>query len=166
MRFNVGDLVVVSAEDNMTNPLRNSKVMCKWQGPYEVMSGSPPEYAVRLLGDDADETSDVHWRKMRRIAGPDFDPSEEVIASAQHDRAKFKVDHFVDWVVDDDGEVDLLVHWKHHGEEQRTWEALLQLCEDVPVMVAKYVEEIDAADLTTAHDDCVAQLAAGNNDDE
>ena len=61
--------------------------------------------------------------------------------------------------MDDDSDVDLLVHWKHHGGDQRTWESQLQLCEDVPVMVSKYVDETDSTDLTTAHEDCVAQLA-------
>ena len=29
MRFNVGDLVMIPSEDNMANPLRHSKPMCR-----------------------------------------------------------------------------------------------------------------------------------------
>ena len=69
----------------------------------------------------------------------------------------------MDWL-EEDGEVELLVHWKHHSEEERTWEPLMQLCEDVPAIVAAYVESIDDAALTQAHADCLAVLAAEGND--
>ena len=52
MRFSVGDLVMVPAEKNMANPIRHSKVMCRWQGPYEVvLAVNEVSYVVRLLGD-------------------------------------------------------------------------------------------------------------------
>ena len=41
------------------------------------------------------------------------------------------------------------------------------MCEDVPAKIAKYVEDEDSNVLTTAHDDCLAQLAAvGDGDDD
>ena len=49
---------------------------------------------------------------------------------------------------------------RHHDEESRTWEPLLQLTEDVPVMVQKYVDSVHNATLTRAHQDCLAMLAA------
>ena len=59
MRFSVGDLVMIPAEGNMANPLRHSKVMCRWQGPCEVVTPvSEVKCVVRLLG-DTDETN-VH----------------------------------------------------------------------------------------------------------
>ena len=128
-----------------------------------MLAGSPPEYRIRLLGDDAEY--DVHWRKMVRLAGPDYEPTEEVIASALHDRQRFVVQSFDDWLVDDDGEVELLVRWRHHSEEERTWEPLLQLVEDVAVKVRQYVEAQDDATLTQAHEDVVAAVAAAANDD-
>ena len=132
-----------------------------------MVSADPPKFGVRLLGDDDDDVSDVHWVKMRRLAGPDYVPTEEVVASALHDRQKFKVDYFVDWMVDDEGDVAVYVHWKHHTNDERTWEPLLQLCEDVPARIAKYVEDEDIDVQTTAHDDCLAQLAAaGDGDDD
>ena len=122
-----------------------------------MRANSSTEYDVRLIGDT--QTATVHWRKMRRIAGSSFVPTEEDVASALHDRQKFFVDHFVDWLIDDD-EVELYVHWRHHGEEARTWEPLLQLTEDVPVMVQKYVDSVHNATLTRAHQDCLAMIAA------
>ena len=100
---------------------------------------------------------------MRRLAGPDYVPTEEVVASALHDRQKFKVDHFVDWMVDDEDDVTVYVHWKHHSDDERTW---VQLCEDVPAKITKYVEDEDSNVLTTAHDDCLTQLAAADDDDD
>ena len=101
---------------------------------------------------------------MRRIAGSDFIPNEEDIVSAQHDRQKFHVQSFDDWLIDD-GEVELLVRWKHHDEDDRTWEPLLQLCEDVPVLVEKYVDAVGNATLSQAHADCLAMLAADPDTD-
>ena len=127
-----------------------------WQGPYEVVGGDgPTSYSVRLLGDT--EVSQVHWRKLRRLAGPEFTPDEEVIASALHDRQRFKVQQFDDWIVDE-GEAELLVRWKNHSEEERTWEPLLQLLQDVPEMVKKYVTQVDVEKLTTAWQDAKAEL--------
>ena len=63
-------------------------------------------YTVRLLGHT--EESVVHWRKLRRLTGPEFRPDEEVVASALHDRQLFKVEAFDDWIVDE-GEAELLV---------------------------------------------------------
>ena len=158
LRFNVGDYIMVPAEDTQANPVRPSKLNVHWQGPYEVVrANSATEYDVRLIGDT--DTATVHWRKMRRIAGSAYTPTEEDIASALHDRQKFFVDKFVDWLVDD-GEVELFVHWRHHGDEARTWEPLLQLTEDVPVLVDKYVKAVGNATLTQAHQDCLAMIAA------
>ena len=35
---------------------------------------------VRLLGDTEDH--EVHWKKLRRLAGPELHPDEEAIVSA------------------------------------------------------------------------------------
>ena len=153
---------MVTSSGNQANPTANTKIHMLWQGPYEVTGcDGPTHFHVRLLGDDAVTT--VHWKKMRRLAGPGYEPDEEVIASALHDRQRFKVEQLVDWL-EDDGEVELLVHWKHHTEEERTWEPLMQLCEDVPAIVSAYVESVDNAVLTQAHADCLAVLAAEGND--
>ena len=51
--------------------------------------------------------SNVHWRKMRRLADPGLAVTKELVESAQHDVQKFKVDKFLDWAVNTDGEVDI-----------------------------------------------------------
>ena len=52
MRFNVGDYMMVSAVKNQVNRQRHSKVMVRWQGPYEVIRPVEPPtvFAVRLVG--------------------------------------------------------------------------------------------------------------------
>ena len=155
MRFNVGDLVVIPAEDNMANPFRHSKLMCRWQGPYEVVRPvSEVEYIVQLLGED--RMSHVHWKRMRRLAGPGLSVTNELRELALHDKQKFLVESFEDWSVNTDGEVDLLVKWRGHDETNNTWEPMEQLVADVPVLVAKYVKENKGwPDLERAHKNAV-----------
>ena len=109
MRFNTGDLVLLPAAGNMANPLRHSKVMCHWQGPYQVVAPvSEVEYVVRLLGADNDAAdANVYWRRMRHLAGPGLAITKELEEAAQHDKQKFLVEHFEDWSVNTDGEVNL-----------------------------------------------------------
>ena len=85
MRFSIGDYVLLPSKDNMANPLRHSKVMFQWQGPYDVVTPvSEVEYVVRLLGDKTE--SNVHWRRMRRLAGPGLAVNKELMESAQDDK--------------------------------------------------------------------------------
>ena len=140
---------MVTAANNQANPVRSHKVNVFWQGPYEVVAGSgPTSYRVRMLGDT--QEAEVHWQKLRRLAGPEFEPDEEVIASALHDRQRFKVECFDDWIIDA-AEAELLVRWKHHGDDERTWEPLEQLVHDVPALIAKYVKDDGHHQLVAAH---------------
>ena len=68
--------------------------------------------------------------------------------------------------MEDDGEAELLVRWRHHSLEERTWEPLLQLVEDVAVKVRKYVEAQDDDILTQTHDDVVTAVITAANDDD
>ena len=43
--------------------------------------------------------------------------SEEVVTSVLHDRQRFLVNEFVDWVVDDNGDVEVMIDWKYHTED-------------------------------------------------
>ena len=46
----------------------------------------------------------------------------------------------------------MLVEWQgHDDEEERTWEPLEQLVEDVPVLVAKWVQANGHQQLVAAH---------------
>ena len=105
---------------------------------------------VRLIGESREHP--VHWRKMRRLAGPDLQVTKAMELSANHDIQRFLVKRFVEWSVNTDQEVDVLVEWQGHDEEdERTWEALDQLVEDVPVLIAKYVQADGHQQLVTAH---------------
>ena len=115
---------------------------------------SEVEHVVRLLGDDKE--SNVHWRRMRRLAGPGIAITKELVESAQHDKQKFLVESFQDWAVNTDGEVDLLVKWRGHDDSNNTWEPLEQLVADVPVLVATYVKKNKGwPDLERAHRNAV-----------
>ena len=89
---------------------------------------------------------------MRRIAGPDLPRTDELKLHAMHDVQKFIVEAFEEWVINTDGEVDIRVKWRgHEEEEERTWEPLEQLVEDVPALIRKYVHEQAHPQLTAAH---------------
>ena len=75
--------------------------------------------------------------------------STAVELSVKHDVQRFLVDHFVEWSINTDGEVDVLVQWQ--GHELRTWEPLEHLVEDVPVLIEKYVREDGHQQLVAAH---------------
>ena len=121
---------------------------------FDCIGGNPTEYMVRLLGDAKEHP--VHWQKMRRLAGPDLPISEEVRLGAQHDTQRFMVDHFKEWSINTDGEVDVLVHWqRHEDDDEDTWEPLEQLVHDVPALIAKYVKDDGHHQLVAAHRHCV-----------
>ena len=158
--FQVGDLVMVAAANNSANVQKRSKIMCKWQGPYQVTSkASVSEFDVVLLGSPLATAKRVHWTRMKRFAGPDFGNTADLIEGAQHDLHKFYVESFVDWkMVGDDRH--LLVQWR--GLKQ-TWEDAVQLHEDVPEKVMDYLREhIDEDDaLKLLHAALRAKEASG-----
>ena len=107
MHITVGDYVMVTAAKNQANPTSTHKINMLWQGPYEVVGGAgPTHHDVRLLGDT--KTATVHWRKLKRLTGSEYEPTKEVIASALHDRQRHEVESFDAWLIDD-GAVELLV---------------------------------------------------------
>ena len=104
-----------------------------------------------------------HWRKMSRLADPDLEVTKAVELTAKHDIQRFLVKRFVEWSVNTDGEVDVLVEWQgHDDEEERTWEAIEQLVEDVPVLIAKYVRDDGHQQLVSAHNKVVREAKTKN----
>ena len=167
MRFNVGDYVMVSATRNQVNRQRHSKVMVRWQGPYEVIRAVEPPaiFGVRLVGTEAEKL--VHWQKMRRIAGPGLFISQAVQNSALHDLQRFMVETIDDWRYDQDGSgVRLLINWQGYDESERTWEPLLQVYEDVAVIVQNYVNEVNDPGLTAALEQVKRLVAEAASSDE
>ena len=97
---------------------------------------------------------------MRRLAGPDYQLGEEARLSALHDIQRFVIDTFLEWSVNTDDEVDILVQWRgHEEEEENTWEPLEQLVHDVPALITKYVKQVDHHQLTRIHTKCVREEA-------
>ena len=161
MYFRRGDYVMVAAAGNQANVQRHSKIMVKYQGPYECMglvNDDPDKVLVRLVGQD--DVTKVSWRRVYRIAGPDMTITQAVQGSTLHDIQTFKVESFEDWGFGDDGNVVLKVRWSGFGAEEDTWEPMAQLDEDVGVLVGQCVERVDNADLTQV----LLQLRARHRD--
>ncbi len=167
MRFNVGDYVMVSAVKNQANRQRHSKVMVRWQGPYEVVRpvDPPAVFAVRLVGTTAEKL--VHWQKMRRIAGPGLFILQAVQNSALHDLQRFVVESIDDWGYAEDGnDVKVLIRWQGYDESERTWEPLQQVYEDVAVITQKYVDSVNDPGLTAALDEVKRRVADKSSSDD
>ena len=97
---------------------------------------------MKLVGQD--ETTNVHWRRCRRIAGPGITVTQAVQNSALHDLQRFIVDEIDDWGFNEDGSAMLHVQWRGFDETEVTWEPMDQLHEDVSEKVAVYVQATDA----------------------
>lgn len=52
-----------------------------------------------------------------------------------------------------EGEAEILVCCRNHGDDERTWEPLQQLWEDVPAMTCTYVMVVNDPELTQALDE-------------
>ena len=162
MRFNVGDLVMVSASKNAAHPIRASKMMVKWQGPYQIVQClSPTSFGVQMVGGGPERA--VHWRKMRRIAGPDVDVPTSVQTRAMHDAQRFLVEEFRSHKRVD-GKYVLEVKWQGYPDTDNTFESLDQMFEDVPFWVRRYVRDTDDDGLTRAYDTLVSNTPT--DDDE
>ena len=167
MRFNVGDYVMVSAVKNQANRQRHSKNMVRWQGPYVVTRAVEPPtvFGVRLVGTQAEKL--VHWKKMRRIAGPGLFVSQAVQNSALHDLQRFLVESIDDWTYEDDGiGVKVLIRWQGYDESERTWEPLQQVYEDVAVITEKYVTAVNDPGLTAALEQVKRRVADETSSDD
>ena len=85
---------------------------------------------VRLVGETREYP--VHWQKMCRLTGPDLDVIKAIELAAKHDIQRFLVKRFVKWSINTDGEVDVLVEWQgHDDDDEHTWEALEQLVDEM-----------------------------------
>ena len=144
-RFEVGDLVMVTVAKTSVNASCTSKPRLRWQGPLEVTSvpaGAPSVLFVRLLGDpDTVKPVAVHWTRVKRFAGKDYTRTPQLLKSAQHDFAKFKIEKFVAWRVGPAGEVQLLVSWHGFQDHDDSWEDISRLIEDAPYRVRNYLAE-------------------------
>ena len=107
-----------------------------------MLAGEPSILHLRLLGDpDTVEPKAVHWTRCKRFAGKEFCATPEIIKSAQHDLAKFRIRSFEAWRVGPKGEVQLLVSWHGFEEVDNTWEDIDQLIEDARYRVRNYLAE-------------------------
>ena len=123
-------------------------------------------FGVRLVGAQAEKL--VHWKKMRRIAGPGLFVSQAVQNSALHDLQRFLVESIDDWTYEEDGSgVRVLIRWwQGYDESERTWEPLQQVYEDVAVITQKYVDTVNDPGLTAALEEVKIRVADKTSSDD
>ena len=110
----------------MVNPISHSKVICRYQGAVEVLwSVNEVDYVIRLLGNVRE--SNMYWLKIQQLTVA-MTITKGLVDPAQHDVRKFRVKKILDWAVNTDGEVDILVQWRGHDDTNNTWDPLRLMC--------------------------------------
>ena len=147
MNFEIGDLVMMTAWGNAAHVKRSHKLGPTWQGPYEVVQAiSATTYGVQLLGRPDKDVKKVHWSRMKRFGGADFDVTERLKRTAVNDCQRFDVQSFQEWRCNDDGTMQLRVRWQGVEPHDDTWQDIDDLHNDVPVLVRNYLRDHQGED--------------------
>eukprot|EP00924_Labyrinthula_sp_SR-Ha-C_P005598 snap_masked-scaffold_92-processed-gene-0.14-mRNA-1 protein AED:1.00 eAED:1.00 QI:0/-1/0/0/-1/1/1/0/729 len=130
MHFHVGEFVLVS------KPKRGSKVKPQWTGPFQIIQqlGSYLYLLKNLFGDE----EEVHASRKMFYAPSHFLPSAKTKICYLNDSEKLEIKKLIKIKKKDD-EYFLLVHWRGFPLEESTWEAVQQLCEDLPSLVVDFL---------------------------
>jgi hypothetical protein len=129
--------------------LRGSKLLVRWVGPFRVLEALSHSYVIGhvLTGDEYE----VHGSRLKFYHEADLDETAELrqhVANQGHVLGvrdivahRFNRAHGV-W--------ELNVAWRGLEDIKNSWELATNIFRDVPVLVRRYVEANDAADLATS----------------
>ena len=155
VNFAVGDYVLW-AKDVTVHKQHQEKLHAKWYGPMRVTAAVTPWiYEIEDLLNGTKYKA--HTRRLKYYIDSSLNITEEVKEQLRHDNVQWEVNAFLDrrCVNKRKHKWELLVEWTgYEGGGENTWEPVLQLYQDVPTLVKKYLREIDApidvASMTTA----------------
>ena len=83
---------------------------------------SATTYGVQLLGRPDKDVMKVHWSRMKRFGGADFNVSERLQRTSVKGCQRFDVESFQEWRCNDDGTVQLRVMWHGFEPHDDTWQ--------------------------------------------
>ena len=127
----IGDYVLVA------NPVRMSKLMFKWTGPWIVTDTiSPFVYECKPASSRKMRARNVHVSRIRRFAGKSLNMTEQIQKAVDRDFPPNEVQEIVGHRKNKaDGELHLQVQWLGFTKAERTWESAAILHQDVPEYV-------------------------------
>ena len=130
--FEVGHFVMMGKRTQ-----RKSKLEATWKGPYEVV-GTKNSLIYYLRKLDGQDTIPVHVSRIAHLATNHLNVTQELRDWA-HDNV-YEIWKLVDFRIDDDDKVELRVRWLGYEPMDETWEPILNLIEDQPREVVKFLK--------------------------
>jgi hypothetical protein len=140
--WQVGDFVLVAR----VGADARDKTRARWIGPMRVVAAlSEHVYSVQDL--ITEDVHDIHADRLRFYSDKHLAMTEELNNLLAYQSGGYLVDAIAGHR-NVDGEWSFLVKWKGFEEAETTYEPAMQLYEDVPVLVRKYVKDLgsDSAD--------------------
>lgn len=146
VQFEIGDFVLVRQHK------RGHKLSFVWKGPCRVKAAkSAAVYNVEdlLTG----KISVVHYRRMMvyRLGLDGMNVDKELLKDVEHGAASYEVAEKICGIRRLDGDIELHVLWEGLPDHcDKTWEPLMQLIEDAPIMVLHYLQALENSELKRA----------------
>jgi hypothetical protein len=132
----VGDYVLIARVGSDSR----DKTRARWMGPMRVVDAiSDHVYTVQDL--ITNDTRDVHADRIRFYSDEHLDMTVELNDLLAYQSGGYLVDDIVGHR-DADGSWEFLVKWKGFDEAETTYEPAMQLFEDVPSQVRKYIKTL------------------------
>lgn len=141
VNFTVGDYVLRSRVDEK----HYGKLLVTWVGPYVITRANKYSFTVKhlLTGNE----TDVHASRLKFYADSNLEVTEELQEHVASQGIILCVDELLEHRWNNaTNEFEILVSWKGLESIENSWEPLISLYKDIPVLVERYIKQ--AADTT------------------
>jgi hypothetical protein len=133
-QFRLGEFVLVAA------PIARAKFKIKWMGPFRVVE-TLNDYVYVVEDVVTARRKSVHVQRMRLYAEAGLQVTEDMRNQAAYDD-QTHIESLVDWRETDDALLELRVRWLGFTPEEDTWEPVDRLHEDQPVLVERFLRQV------------------------
>ena len=133
--FGLGDFVLVAIPQSK---IRN-KMQVIWKGPMMIVEVLT-DWIFKVQCLDSEKTEIVHSQRLRFYSETLHESVLEYVQTNEDDSEFYQVDYFVDIRSSKSG-YEILVHWLGFTEHERTWEPILSLYEDTPLLLPDFLLE-------------------------
>lgn len=141
--FGVGDFVLWSKVDAR---LGGNKLQARWLGPFAVIETRSHAFMIQHLVTKA--LSEVHGSRLKFYCDPSLAVTEEILELVASQSTKIGVEDVVGHRWNDrTKQWELMIKWRGLQEQENSWEPFVTMHEDIPNMVADYLETNDVAEL-------------------
>ena len=150
--FGVGDYVLVARRGNKGH----SKVRPQWLGPARVVS-AVNDRVFTVLDLVTNETQEVHATHLRRYADKQLHVTKQLRDFVAAGGRGHVIDSIVDYRLTN-GTAELLLLWEGETVSDATWEPIVQIFHDAPVVVRRYIKLVQDEDERAALHEIVTRL--------